>query len=92
MRSEGYGAAGYEYVNIDDCWMSSQRDFDGTLQANYTRFPHGIKWLANYVSLIALLSDSMAIDGSVQLTQSASDLYTFQTLNMYSARPASSLF
>lgn len=53
MDSEGYRDAGYVYVNIDDCWMSSQRDFDGMLQANYSRFPHGIKWLANYVSHIA---------------------------------------
>ncbi|XP_028968951.1 alpha-N-acetylgalactosaminidase [Galendromus occidentalis] len=49
MTEEGYRDAGYEYVNIDDCWMSSQRDFDGTLQANYSRFPHGIKWLADYM-------------------------------------------
>ena len=53
MTSEGYREAGYEYVNIDDCWMSPQRDFDGMLQANYSSFPHGIKWLANYVSHIS---------------------------------------
>ena len=27
--SSGMKAAGYEYVNIDDCWMSSSRDTSG---------------------------------------------------------------
>lgn len=49
MALEGYLDAGYDLVNIDDCWMADKRDFDGILQANYTRFPHGIQWLANYV-------------------------------------------
>lgn len=50
MASEGYLEAGYNLVNIDDCWMANKRDFDGTLQANYSRFPNGIKALADYVS------------------------------------------
>ncbi|XP_064481592.1 hemicentin-1-like isoform X2 [Ornithodoros turicata] len=49
LNSEGYLAAGYEYVNIDDCWMSDKRDVDGRLQPNATRFPSGIKSLADYV-------------------------------------------
>lgn len=52
MALEGYLDAGYDLVNIDDCWMADKRDFDGILQANYTRFPHGIQWLANYVGTI----------------------------------------
>jgi alpha-galactosidase len=40
---------GYRYVNIDDCWMASTRDAQGRLQANATRFPSGIKALADYV-------------------------------------------
>ncbi|HET6211466.1 MAG TPA: NPCBM/NEW2 domain-containing protein [Micromonosporaceae bacterium] len=40
---------GYRYVNIDDCWMASTRDSQGRLQANATRFPSGIKALADYV-------------------------------------------
>ncbi|OQR78001.1 alpha-galactosidase A-like [Tropilaelaps mercedesae] len=49
MASEGYLKAGYNHVNVDDCWMADKRDTDGVLQANYTRFPHGIKALANYI-------------------------------------------
>ena len=40
---------GYRYVNIDDCWMASTRDSQGRLQAHATRFPSGIRALADYV-------------------------------------------
>jgi alpha-galactosidase len=40
---------GYRYVNIDDCWMATTRDARGRLQAHPTRFPSGIRALADYV-------------------------------------------
>jgi hypothetical protein len=46
--SSGMAAAGYEYVNIDDCWMSG-RDSSGNLQADSSKFPSGIKALADYI-------------------------------------------
>jgi alpha-galactosidase len=49
MVSSGMKAAGYEYVNIDDCWMAPQRDADGRLQADPVRFPGGIRAVADYV-------------------------------------------
>lgn len=49
MISEGYRDAGYVYVNIDDCWMSMDRDITGRLQADSERFPSGIKHLADYM-------------------------------------------
>jgi alpha-galactosidase len=49
MVSSGMAAAGYEYVNIDDCWMAPQRDVDGRLQADPGRFPGGITAVAEYV-------------------------------------------
>ena len=48
MVSSGMKAAGYQYVNIDDCWQVS-RDADGTIVADPAAFPHGIKALADYV-------------------------------------------
>ena len=54
MAKDGYADVGYEYVHIDDCWMSMNRDPNGRLTANSTRFPHGIPWLANYVSFYVL--------------------------------------
>ena len=50
MVSDGYKDAGYEYVNIDDCWLAKERAADGQLQADPDRFPNGIKALADYVS------------------------------------------
>ncbi|XP_060562531.1 alpha-N-acetylgalactosaminidase-like, partial [Ruditapes philippinarum] len=49
MVSEGYKDKGYEYVNVDDCWMEKERDANGTLVADRKRFPHGMKWLADYM-------------------------------------------
>ncbi|XP_030001666.1 alpha-galactosidase A [Sphaeramia orbicularis] len=49
MVKEGWKDAGYEYVCIDDCWPSHQRDAQGRLQADPNRFPGGIKKLADYV-------------------------------------------
>ncbi|HWX91542.1 MAG TPA: alpha-galactosidase [Terriglobales bacterium] len=48
MVSAGMQAAGYQYVNIDDCWQVS-RDAQGTIVADPKRFPSGIKALADYV-------------------------------------------
>ncbi|UPG85825.1 glycoside hydrolase family 27 protein [Luteibacter aegosomatis] len=47
--SLGLKDAGYQYVNIDDCWANWQRDKDGHLQPNPKRFPSGIKALAAYI-------------------------------------------
>ncbi|XP_071477917.1 alpha-N-acetylgalactosaminidase-like isoform X1 [Diadema antillarum] len=49
LVEDGYLDAGYEYVNIDDCWSAKQRDSQGRLQADPDRFPSGIKALADYV-------------------------------------------
>jgi alpha-galactosidase len=46
--SSGMQAVGYQYVNVDDCWMNG-RDASGHLQANATKFPSGIAALADYV-------------------------------------------
>jgi alpha-galactosidase len=46
--STGMKDAGYQYVNIDDCWQVS-RDDAGNIVADAERFPSGIKALADYV-------------------------------------------
>ncbi len=48
MVSSGMKDAGYEYVVIDDCWQVS-RDENGQIVADKDRFPHGIKYLADYI-------------------------------------------
>eukprot|EP01132_Coremiostelium_polycephalum_P000989 gene989-1255_t len=53
MVSSGMKDAGYEYVNIDDCWAVS-RDSDGVIQADPKTFPHGIQYIADYVHSLGL--------------------------------------
>jgi len=48
MVSSGMRDAGYQYVNLDDCWQVS-RDASGNIVADPARFPSGIKALADYV-------------------------------------------
>lgn len=48
--AKGLKAAGYQYVNIDDCWALPTRDpVTQRLVPDPARFPNGIKWLADYV-------------------------------------------
>ncbi|XP_050513794.1 alpha-N-acetylgalactosaminidase-like [Diabrotica virgifera virgifera] len=49
MSSDGYLAAGYEYIMIDDCWSSKERDSKGRLVPDPDRFPSGIKNLSDYI-------------------------------------------
>jgi alpha-galactosidase len=49
MVDSGMRDAGYQYVNIDDCWSAKERDADGNLVADPERFPSGIAALADYV-------------------------------------------
>jgi alpha-galactosidase len=49
MVTSGMRDAGYVYVNIDDAWMADSRDLAGNLSPDYTRFPYGIRALADYV-------------------------------------------
>lgn len=51
VATEGYADAGYEFINIDDCWLDKERSYTGHLQPDPLRFPNGIKDLANYVSI-----------------------------------------
>lgn len=41
--------AGYEYVNLDDNWQSSERDVNGRLQFDPIRFPHDGNWLSGQI-------------------------------------------
>ncbi len=54
LVSSGLAKLGYNYVNLDDCWMAPTRASDGQLQADPTRFPHGIAWLASQLHAMGL--------------------------------------
>ncbi len=48
MVASGMKDAGYEYINIDDCWHGT-RDADGNIRPDPETFPSGMKALADYV-------------------------------------------
>ena len=48
ISSNGMKDAGYEYVVIDDCWQVA-RDENGEIVVDKDRFPHGMKFLADYI-------------------------------------------
>ena len=43
----GLAKLGYVYINADDCWIAQNRTKDGKLAADPSRFPHGMKYLAD---------------------------------------------
>jgi len=56
LASDGYADVGYQYVNIDDCWAEKSRDPTTTqIVPDKTRFPSGMRALADYVHSKGLL-------------------------------------
>ncbi len=53
MVKSGMKDAGYQYVNIDDCWQVS-RDAAGNIVADPQRFPHGMKAVGDYIHSLGL--------------------------------------
>ncbi|EDW14654.1 alpha-N-acetylgalactosaminidase isoform X1 [Drosophila mojavensis] len=50
LVSEGYAAAGYKYLIIDDCWMEKERNaITAELMADRERFPSGMNHLSAYI-------------------------------------------
>src|ERR1019366_2437313 len=64
MASSGMKAAGYDYVNIDDCWLKPQRDASGNLVADPTKFPDGIAAVAAYAHALGLKLGIYEDDGT----------------------------
>jgi alpha-galactosidase len=49
MVSSGLAAAGYNYIVLDDGWMTMERDKNGDLVTDPVKFPGGMKSLIDYV-------------------------------------------
>lgn len=49
MVRDGYQERGYDYLVIDDGWALKSRDESGNLVPDPEKFPHGIKYVADYV-------------------------------------------
>jgi alpha-galactosidase len=48
MVASGMKEAGYEYIVIDDCWQVG-RDTSGEIIVDSLKFPHGMKYLVDYI-------------------------------------------
>ena len=53
LVSSGMREAGYEFVNIDDCWHG-ERDKSGRITPDPERFPSGMRALADYIHSLGL--------------------------------------
>lgn len=49
MVSSGMAAAGYNYIVLDDGWMTKERDVNGDLVPDPAKFPNGMKAVVDYV-------------------------------------------
>eukprot|EP00164_Ancoracysta_twista_P003764 GFYU01005047.1.p2 GENE.GFYU01005047.1~~GFYU01005047.1.p2 ORF type:complete len:436 (+),score=142.88 GFYU01005047.1:30-1310(+) len=49
MVATGLKAAGYDYLNLDDCWHERERAADGHVLADAKKFPSGMKSLGDYI-------------------------------------------
>lgn len=54
LVTDGLRAAGYRYVNVDDCWSAPSRDARGQLVADPLRFPHGMRKLGTFIHTLGL--------------------------------------
>jgi alpha-galactosidase len=49
IAASGLREAGYEYVNIDDGWMTAERGADGDLVVDPVKFPGGMGRVVDYI-------------------------------------------
>lgn len=54
MKASGLADAGYNYINLDDCWHSSMRDDMGRLQGDLGTFSMGIPALISKINDMGL--------------------------------------
>jgi alpha-galactosidase len=54
--ARGLPAVGYRYVWLDAGWWSGPRDATGAIVVDARQWPHGMKWLADYIHAKGLLA------------------------------------
>lgn len=65
IKDTGLAAAGYKYVNLDDCWHSSMRDSNGMLQGDLESFPSGIESLCRKINALGLKTGIYSSNGTL---------------------------
>ena len=79
MKAAHLDELGYEYINVDDCWMSSVRDENGRLQGDLSTFPSGIKSLVEAVNSYGLKMGIYTSNGTLTCEDLPSSLYHERT-------------
>lgn len=64
MKDKGLLEAGYNYVNLDDCWQSSSRDSNGELQGDLVRFVSGIPSLVKKINALGFKAGIYSSNGT----------------------------
>lgn len=54
LVDKGLKAKGFTTVTVDDCWMSNNRDANGNLVADSTRFPDGMAYVGQRLHALGL--------------------------------------
>lgn len=75
MKKSGLLDAGYQYVNLDDCWQSSLRTSDGKLQGDLTRFPRGMKPLVEDLNKMGFKVGLYTSNGTLTCEDLPASLY-----------------
>ncbi len=63
MAESGLLECGYDYLVIDDCWSLRKRDENYKLVPDPEKFPHGMKYVADYVHSKGLKFGMYSCDG-----------------------------
>lgn len=79
MKAAHLDELGYQYINVDDCWMSSVRDENGRLQGDLGTFPSGIKALVEAVNSYGLKMGIYTSNGTLTCEDLPSSLYHERT-------------
>ncbi|KAG9247331.1 glycoside hydrolase family 27 protein [Calycina marina] len=56
MARNGLLAAGYNRINLDDCWSNFDRASNGSMAWNAEKFPRGLSWLTNYLNSLGFIA------------------------------------
>lgn len=75
MKKTGLLDAGYQYINLDDCWQSSMRTADGKLQGDLTRFPRGMKPLIKEINDLGFKVGLYTSNGTLTCEDLPASLY-----------------
>lgn len=65
VKDSGLLDAGYQYINMDDCWQSSLRDKNGRLQGDLEKFPNGIQPVIAQINRMGMKAGLYSSNGTL---------------------------